>query len=156
MLLVSEKQIKSLALAKAREVASRIRNSIVIGADTVIIHRRQTIGKPRTRKEARKILNRLNGSTHRVVTGIAVVDAATRREEAACVTTLVKMKRLSSQNVKAYVATGEPLGKAGAYAVQGKGAILIERINGCYYNVVGLPLPKLADMLKKFHISPIQ
>ena len=156
MLLASEKQIKSLALAKARDVASRIRNSIVIGADTVIIHRRQTIGKPRTRKEARKILNRLSGSTHRVVTGIAIVDAATRRGEAACVTTSVKMKRLSSQDIEAYVATGEPLGKAGAYAVQGKGAILIERINGCYYNVVGLPLPKLADMLKKFHISPIQ
>lgn len=156
MFLASEKQIKNLALAKARCVASRIKNGIVIGADTVIIHRRKVIGKPRNRKEARKILNRLSGSTHRIVTGIAVVDAATRKEATACVKTSVKMKRLSSQNIEAYLATGEPLGKAGAYAVQGKGAILIERINGCYYNVVGLPLPKLADMLKKFHIPPIQ
>jgi len=156
MFLVSEKQIKSLALAKARDVASRIKNGIVIGADIVIVHRRKVIGKPRNRKEARKILNRLNGSTHRVVTGIAIVDAATRKEATACVKTSVKMKRLSSQEIEAYVATDEPLGKAGAYAVQGKGAILIERVNGCYYNVVGLPLPKLADMLKKFHISPIQ
>ncbi len=79
-----------------------------------------------------------------------------QEEEAACVTTSVKMKRLSSKEIEAYVATGEPLGKAGAYAVQGKGAILIERVNGCYYNVVGLPLPKLADMLKNFHASLIQ
>ena len=156
MFLASEKQIKSLALAKAREVASRIKNGIVIGADTVIIHRRKVIGKPRNRKEARKILNRLNGSTHRVVIGIAIVDAAARKEATACVKTSVKMKRLSSQEIEAYVATDEPLGKAGAYAVQGKGAILIERVNGCYYNVVGLPLPKLADMLKNFHVSLIQ
>jgi len=153
--LASEKQIKSLALAKAREVASSIKNGIVIGADTVIIHRTKVIGKPQNRNEAKKILTRLNGSTHSVVTGIAVVDTATRKEATACVKTSVKMKRLGSEDIEAYVATGEPLGRAGAYAVQGKGAIFIERINGCYHNVVGLPLPKLADMLKKFGISLI-
>jgi septum formation protein len=152
----SEEQIKNLALTKARDVASRIKNSIVIGADTVIIHRRKMIGKPRNSTEARKILKRLNGSVHCVVTGIAVVDATTGKEATACVKTSVEMKRMSEHEIEAYVATGEPLGKAGAYGVQGKGAIFIKRINGCYYNVVGLPLPKLADMLRKFQISLIQ
>lgn len=151
-----ETQIQGLALMKARHVAGKVKCGLVIGADTIIVHRRAIIGKPRNRKEAKKILNRLNGSIHSVVTGIAIVDAATRKEAAASVKTSVKLKRMSDQEIESYLATGEPLGKAGAYAVQGKGAIFIERINGCYYNVVGLPLPKLADMLKKFHISLIQ
>ena len=152
--LASEMQIRNLALAKARDVASRMKSGIVIGADTVIIHGRKIIGKPRNRGEARRILSLLNGSTHRIVTGIAVVDAATRKEVTATVKTLVKMKRMSNREIESYVATGEPLGKAGAYAVQGKGAIFIERIDGCYYNVVGLPLPRLADLLKRFE-SPL-
>lgn len=151
-----ETQIQDLALMKARNVAGKVKRGLVIGADTIIVHRRTIIGKPRNRKEAKKILNRLNGSIHSVVTGIAIVDATTRKEATASVKTSVKMKRMSNQEIESYLTTGEPLGKAGAYAVQGKGAIFIERINGCYYNVVGLPLPKLADMLKKFHISLIQ
>jgi len=153
---IKETQIQDLALMKARHVAGKVKRGLVIGADTIIVHRRTIIGKPRNRKEARKILNRLNGSIHSVVTGIAIVNAATRKEAATSVKTSVKLKRMSDQEIESYLATGEPLGKAGAYAVQGKGAIFIERINGCYYNVVGLPLPKLADMLKKFHISLIQ
>ncbi len=78
------------------------------------------------------------------------------REAVGCVRTSVKMKRLTEKEIDAYVASREPLGRSGAYAVQGKGALLIERINGCYYNIVGLPLPKLADMLKKFHVSLIE
>jgi septum formation protein len=151
-----ETQIQDHALMKARHVAGKVKRGLVIGADTVIVHRRAIIGKPRNRKEARKVLNRLNGSIHSVVTGIAIVDATTRKEAIASVKTSVKMKKMSNQEIESYLTTGEPLGKAGAYAVQGKGAIFIERINGCYYNVVGLPLPKLADMLKKFHISLIQ
>ena len=151
-----ETQIQDLALTKARHVAGKVKRGLVIGADTIIVHRRKIIGKPRNRKEARKILNRLNGSTHSVVTGIAIVDAATRKEATSSVKTSVKIKRMSDQEIESYVTTGEPLGKAGAYAVQGKGAIFIEKINGCYYNVVGLPLPKLAEMLEKFHVSLIQ
>jgi septum formation protein len=151
-----ETQIQDLALMKARHIASKIKRGLVIGADTIVVHRRRIVGKPRNCIEAKKILKRLNGGTHSVLTGIAVVDAETGREAVGCVRTSVKMKRLTEKEIDAYVASREPLGKAGAYAVQGKGALLIERINGCYYNIVGLPLPKLADMLKKFHVSLIQ
>jgi len=151
-----EERVQLLALEKAKHVASRIRHGLVIGADTVVAHKEKVIGKPRNLTEARKILKELSGSTHDVITGIAIVDAETSRNSVDYVKTSVKMRRLTKKEIEAYLATGEPLGRAGAYAVQGKGATLIERIEGCYYNVVGLPLPRLADMLKKFGTTLIQ
>jgi len=151
-----EERVQLLALEKAKHVASRIRHGLVIGADTVVAHKEKAIGKPRNLTEARKILKELSGSTHDVITGIAIVDAETSRNSVDYVKTSVKMRRLTKKEIEAYLATGEPLGRAGAYAVQGKGATLIERIEGCYYNVVGLPLPRLADMLKKFGTTLIQ
>lgn len=150
-----EKRTRQLALEKARHAASRIKRGLVVGADTVIVHKGKTIGKPRNRVEAKEILSDLSGDVHDVVTGVAVVEAETGRAVVEHVRTSVKMRRLTKEEIKHYVATGEPLGKAGAYAVQGIGAIFIERIEGCYYNVVGLPLPKLADMLKRFNVSVI-
>jgi len=148
-----KEQVQTLAAEKARHVASRTKHGLVIGADTIIVRKGKVIGKPRTRSEAVKILKELSGTTHSVFTGLAVVDAATGRSSVDYVKTSVKMKKLTQKEIEAYVSTGESFGKAGAYAAQGKGAILIERVDGCYCNVVGLPLPKLGDMLKKFNVS---
>jgi septum formation protein len=94
------------------------------------------------------MLTMLSGRAHHVITGLAVVDAASGRVKAAAAKTQVWFRPLSEQEIAAYVATGEPLDKAGAYGIQEKGALLIERIDGCYFNVVGLPLSLLSEMLR--------
>lgn len=140
------------ALAKARDVASTLESGLVIGADTVVVLDGQVFGKPRDREHAAWMLGRLSGRRHEVTTGVAVVDAATGRAEVAATTTRVWMRQLSKPVIDAYIATGEPMDKAGAYAIQGLGATLVPRIEGCYFNVVGLPLSLLADLLARFGI----
>ena len=140
---------EALALEKARLVASGRKRGIVIGADTVVVLDGQILGKPAGTEEAKEMLSRLSGREHRVITGVAVVDASTGRSRSDRVTTSVRFARLSEVEIKRYVATGEPLDKAGAYGIQGYGALLIERIDGCYFNVVGLPLRRLAELLRE-------
>lgn len=140
------------ALAKARDVASTLESGLVIGADTVVVLDGQVFGKPRDRDHAAWMLARLSGRRHEVTTGVAVVDAASGRTEVADTTTRVWMRELSPAEIDAYIATGEPMDKAGAYAIQGLGATLVPRIEGCYFNVVGLPLSLLADLLARFGI----
>ena len=148
--------VEQAALAKAEEVAARIRNGLVLGADTVVVIGRRVLGKPASAAQARRMLERLSGATHQVYTGLALVRVkggkVTRRRTAHEVTA-VTMCHLTPEDVAAYVATGEPLDKAGAYGIQGRGAVLIERIEGCYYNVVGLPLARLARMLEELGVS---
>ncbi|HEY8394833.1 MAG TPA: Maf family protein [Thermaerobacter sp.] len=140
------------ALAKARDVAATLTSGLVIGADTVVVLDGQVFGKPRDREHAAWMLARLSGRRHEVVTGVAVVDAASGRAEVASTITHVWMRPLSQREIDAYIATGEPMDKAGAYAIQGLGATLVPRIEGCYFNVVGLPLSLLADLLARFGI----
>jgi septum formation protein len=99
------------------------------------------------------MLLRLGGRTHQVITGVAVVEAETGRAEVEAAVTAVRMRAVAAVEVAAYAATGEPLDKAGAYAIQGRGALLVERIEGDYSNVVGLPLPTLARLLRRFHLD---
>lgn len=139
-----------LALEKARAVACRHRAGLVVGADTVVVLDGSILGKPAGNEEAAGMLRRLSGREHQVTTGIAVVDAATGEDRSASVTTLVRFAHLSEELIARYVATGEPLDKAGAYGIQGRGALLVEGIVGCYYNVVGLPLRRLAELLGEF------
>lgn len=139
-----------LARAKAAEVAARCPESVVIGADTIVILGRRVLGKPRDTDDAAAMLRLLSGRIHRVITGVAVIDT---RERPASVlegaeSTRVEFRRLERAEIKAYVATGEPMDKAGAYAIQGRGAILIRGIRGDYANVVGLPVTRLAGMLR--------
>jgi septum formation protein len=141
---------KRLALEKARSVAAGRVQGLVIGADTVVVVDGRILGKPSGPEEARSMLRLLSGREHQVTTGIAVVDVATGRSRSEAVTTAVKFAPLSDLVIDRYVATGEPLDKAGAYAIQGFGALLIEGISGCFYNVVGLPLRRLAEMLGEF------
>ncbi|MCL6451475.1 MAG: Maf family protein [Acetobacteraceae bacterium] len=138
---------------KARDTAARLGEGLVVGADTVVAVGAEVLGKPSGPAEAEAMLRKLSGRHHRVITGVAVVDAATGRSLVECEETLVWFRPLDPAQIKAYVGSGEPLGKAGAYAIQGRGGALVERVSGCYTNVVGLPLTRLASMLRRFGVG---
>ena len=141
-----------LAMAKAEDVAGR-EDGLVIGADTIVIIDGDVLGKPRDRQEAAAMLGRLAGRTHTVITGLAVKDTEGGRLVVTHESTQVTMRTLTPEEVNGYVATGEPMDKAGAYAVQGIGSLLVERIEGCYFNVVGLPVTRLGRVLESFGIN---
>lgn len=144
--------VERLALAKARRVAGRLRRpQVVLAADTTVVLDGQLIQKPRDAAEARHMLSRLAGRTHEVYTGIALVGPGVER--VAHERTLVTMAPADPGRIERYVRTGEPLDKAGAYAVQGYGSVLVERIEGCYFNVVGLPLPLLDRLLAELGVD---
>jgi septum formation protein len=148
--------VEQAARTKAEEVAARVGDGVVLGADTVVVVGSQVLGKPDSAAQARDMLRRLSGVTHRVYTGLALVQVEggrVARSRNAHEVTSVTMRRLDEHEIEGYVATGEPLDKAGAYGIQGRGAVLVERIEGCYFNVVGLPLARLAAMLKEFGVG---
>ena len=153
-----EDQAVGNAVAKARKIAEQMEEGIVLGADTVVVFEGRVLRKPRDASEAKDMLRTLRGKVHRVLTGMAVVDAVLGRLETDLVETLVRMRPLSDEEIAAYVATGEPFGKAGGYAIQGVGGLLVEEVRGCFYNVVGLPLSRLDSLLKRFgvHILSLQ
>jgi septum formation protein len=135
-----------LAREKAEDVFARRPSAIVLGADTVVVCDGEVMGKPADAADAARMLSLLSGRTHHVVTGVAVVWGA-RAAEVAAEVTQVTMRTLAPEEIAAYVATGEPMDKAGAYAIQGYAARWIPRISGCYFNVVGLPLALVASLL---------
>ncbi|NMD43489.1 MAG: septum formation protein Maf [Firmicutes bacterium] len=143
-----------LALEKARLAAAAVEQGIVLGADTIVLHRGEILGKPRDRDEACRMLERLSGEEHLVITGIALVDVRTACCECGFAETRVWMRVLEPEMIEAYVATGEPMDKAGAYGIQGKAALFVERIEGSYFNVVGLPLYQLSLLLSRMGIKP--
>ena len=149
---------RRLARAKARAVIAKLESqpleAIVIGADTIVEVNGKLLGKPQSHAAARQMLRKLGGKTHRVVTSIAAIRLPDRVEKLATESTRVRFAKLSADEIAAYVATGEPLDKAGAYAVQGVGGRFIERIDGCYFNVVGLPLARLYRMLTHLGWQP--
>ena len=125
----------------------------ILGADTVVVLDGTPLGKPRDADEARRMLRALRGRWHEVVTGLALF-VPERGTATDFVVTRVKMRNYGDDEIEAYVRTGEPLDKAGAYGIQGLGGLLVEEIHGCYYNVVGLPLSRLAEMMRAFGLSP--
>ena len=141
-----EQYVQKCALAKAIMTRQQVNPAdIVIGADTVVVLDGIIYGKPSDAADARRMLGKLAGRTHSVLSGLAVVSANGQVTRA--VETKVTLSELSSQQIERYVASGEPMDKAGAYAIQGLGAMFVERIDGCYYNVVGLPLQALTQIL---------
>jgi len=130
-----------LALRKARAVARRTGQGIVLAADTLVVVDGLALGKPSDAEDARAMLRRLSGRRHHVITGVAVIDAAGLRERSGAVVSQVFMRELGAAEIEAYVASGEPDDKAGAYAIQGLGGRLVAALLGSYTNVVGLPLP---------------
>jgi nucleoside triphosphate pyrophosphatase len=146
----TEATVAALALAKARAVAARVGRGIVLGADTVVVVDGDALGKPADAEQACAMLRRLRGRVHDVITGVAVVDAGSGRSETTAVVTRVLMAAVSDAELEAYVAGGEPLDKAGGYAIQGDGAALVAGYIGSYSNVIGLPLAETAALLAAF------
>lgn len=140
--------VRALALDKAKRVAARRPGALVVGADTVVVARGVRLGKPSGAAEAAAMLRRLQGRTHEVWTGVAVVRDGEQRTAAEC--TRVSFVRLADAEIEAYVASGEPLDKAGAYGIQGLGGQFVRRVEGDYANVVGLPLARLRAVLAEF------
>jgi septum formation protein len=125
--------------------------TIVLGADTTVCVDRQILGKPESPDDAARMLRLLSGRTHRVITGVALVSAG--QTQVAAEVTAVQFVSLSGAEIAAYIATGEPMDKAGAYAIQGRAARWIPRIEGCYFNVVGLPVALVATLLHSLPVS---
>nr|WP_211184452.1 Maf family protein [Paenibacillus lemnae] len=143
--------VETLALRKAEAVRDELghntKGSVIVGSDTVVVLDGDILGKPRNKQEAVTMLNRLQGQKHQVYTGVACIDTESGTSDIRHRVTSVWMKPLNKDEIQHYVATGEPMDKAGAYGIQGLGAVMVEGIEGDYFNVVGLPLSLLADML---------
>ncbi|WP_066632605.1 Maf family protein [Desulfolucanica intricata] len=144
--------VEYLAERKAQAVAIECSRGIIIGADTIVVKDNRILGKPDSPAQAVEMLNFLSNSIHEVLTGVAVIDAATGQKSIFSERTEVTFKDLSKEDIEGYVRTGEPLDKAGAYAIQGLGSVLVKGIKGCYFNVVGLPVSGLAEVLKNFNV----
>ncbi|MFA5830515.1 MAG: Maf family protein [Candidatus Paceibacterota bacterium] len=140
---------KYLSQGKAESVAERYPGAIIISADTFVVYEGKIIGKPHTPEKAKEILHMLSGVSHSVITGFTVMEAGGKRISCA-EETKVFFKNLTDETINAYIATGEPLDKAGAYAAQELGGALVERIEGDIENVVGLPTKKVLAVLKEF------
>ena len=141
-----------ISLEKARSVAGKYPDAVIIGADTFGVLNGRIIGKPGTAEEAVAMLKSISGKGHLVITGYSIIDTACGKIVSGTVETKVYIKELTPEEIDAYVKTGEPLDKAGAYAIQGLGALFVEKIEGDYFNVVGLPVYALMDALKEFGI----
>ncbi len=139
---------QKLALLKATAVTQHFDDAIIIGADTLVSLDGKLLGKPTDDAEAFEMLTHLSGTCHEVVTGVALVDAGTGREIVWSEATQVYFRELQSTEIDAYIASGETSDKAGAYGIQGRGAAFVRRIDGCYFNVVGLPLASLVEHFK--------
>jgi len=143
--------VRRLALEKATDVAGRVRRGIVVGADTIVVLRGRVLGKPGDERQARRMLGQLSGRTHTVYTGVALVDARTDRRMTFYERTRVTFRRISQQEIRDYVRSGSPLDKAGAYGIQDDfGAVFVEKVSGCFYNVVGFPLSRFYVELPRF------
>ena len=142
-----EENARNIARAKAESIAPSFPNSWVIGADTLVAMDDEIFGKPDDEKDAERILKRLSGREHIVVTGICVVGPQKSLDK--CVVSKIKIKPLTIQEIKDYIATGEPMDKAGAYAIQGKGSFMVRSFSGSKTNIIGLPIDELKVLLKK-------
>lgn len=135
------------ARSKAEEVSSRVEEGIIIGADTVVVLHGELLGKPESAEEAFCMLKKLSGGVHEVTTGLAVINKKKESTKTAYSTTRVWFRTLRDDEITSYIQTGEPMDKAGAYGIQGRAALFVNKIEGCYFNVVGLPLAELGRIL---------
>lgn len=149
--------VQELALLKAGDIAKktgRDKSKIIISADTVVYAGGKICGKPKDEEDAKKMLSDLSAKAHSVFTGVCVMRPSDGFSVCSAVETKVYFKPLSKERIESYVKTGEPMDKAGAYGIQGKGAMLVDKIDGDYFNVVGLPIARLSEiLLKEFDID---
>jgi len=146
--LVPNEQAARLAGLKAFHAATGLENGVVIGADTIVVLDEHVMGKPRDRDDAKRMLTMLSGRPHRVITGISLVDSKTGLTVTHAESTNVVFKALSEREITKYIDTPEPYDKAGAYAIQGMASLFVERIEGCYFNVVGFPVVAFGNLMK--------
>ncbi len=148
--------VTRLAREKAQSVFDQLNRDVpkdpllVLGADTIVVINEEVLGKPQDAADATRMLQLLSGHTHQVITGVCLI--SNDKTEVAAETTAVTMREISEEEIAAYIATGEPMDKAGAYAIQGYAARWIPRIEGCYFNVVGLPLARVATMVEGMNL----
>jgi len=142
-----------LSLGKTKDVAQRHKDSIIISADTIIAVDNEVFGKPKTPEKAKYMLQKLSGRAHSVITGFTIINTEINKQISKSVETKVYFKNISEEEMDAYIATGEPLDKGGGYAIQGMAALFVEKIEGDYFNIVGLPIIALTDELKNFGIK---
>ncbi|SCW46245.1 septum formation protein [Paenibacillus tianmuensis] len=147
--------VEELSLRKAKASTARVTDSqsIVIGSDTIVVYSQQVLGKPKDQEDAFRMLKLIEGKTHQVYTGITCIDVGESRIITRSKVTDVRMKALSDEQIRAYIATGEPMDKAGAYAIQGIGSTIIESINGDHFNVVGMSLSLLSELLEELDVK---
>ncbi|MFW6022161.1 MAG: Maf family protein [Halanaerobiaceae bacterium] len=145
--------VQELSKAKVEKVADLVEDTLVIGSDTIVLLGRDILGKPANQSDAVKMLSKIQNRKHTVITGIAVFDTLSGKIVIDYDKTDVYMRVMSRDEIENYVATGEPMDKAGSYGIQGLGGIFVEKINGSFYTVMGLPIHKLVSMLKEFNIS---
>lgn len=142
-----------LACGKAQEVARRIEDSLVIGADTAVVYNENVIGKPKNESEAKKTLQNLSGGTHSVLSGVSIVDSSNGRHTEFFAQTQVTFRTLTEYEIDSYIVREDVLSLAGSFAVQKLGALFIKKIEGDYTNVVGLPVALLYTHMKEFGVD---
>ncbi|MFR4161720.1 MAG: Maf family protein [Paraclostridium sordellii] len=143
-----------LAFEKCMDIAINNQESLVIGADTIVVLDNEILGKPKNEDEAFDMLSKLSNREHQVITGMSIVNIENNKKIVDYTISNVKFKNLTDQDIRDYISTGECLDKAGSYGIQGYGALLVKEIQGDYFNIVGLPISKLSDILKaNFNIN---
>lgn len=145
-----------LSKQKAESVAENNPDAVVIGADTFVVLGDKVLGKPHIKEKAKEMLSILSGKQHSVITGFTVIKKSANKSISKAVETKVYFKNLTNEKIEDYVNTGEPLDKAGAYAIQGIGKKLVEKIEGDYSNIVGLPIDDVMETLKEFNIEYVK
>lgn len=152
-----EEKIKDIAYKKAYETAKDFPEKYVLGADTVVVYNNQIMGKPKNKEEAYEMLNKLSGKWHEVITAYSFINIKSEFILNDYDITKVKFKNISKENIDWYISTNDPMDKAGAYGIQGKGTFIVEKIEGDFYNVMGFPISKFINTLleKGFTIEEI-
>jgi septum formation protein len=140
--------VQRLSILKARSVRDRYDAGYILGADTIVVLDGRILGKPGDEAEARRMLRSLAGRSHEVYTGLGLLDAATGKATQGYERTVVTIRKMQDWEIAAYIATGEPMDKAGSYGIQGYGAGIVEKVDGCYFNVVGLPIVRLLRLMR--------
>jgi septum formation protein len=148
--------VKYLSLGKAMAVVEKYLDSIIISADTIVVYKNKVLGKPKTKKQAREFLSLLSGKTHSVITAFSIIDSKTSKKITKAISTKITMKKLIGKEIDWYIKSGEPMDKAGAYAIQGLGSMFIKKISGDYFATVGMPIFDIARELKKFGIDVLK
>ena len=145
--------VETNAEEKAKSVLKKFNKGLIVGSDTVVVYKNRVLGKPKDMNEAFEYIYLLNGKTHSVYTGLSIINCENGKLLSSHEKTLVTFRNLTESEITDYLNMIDPLDKAGAYAIQGQGALVVEKINGCYYNVVGFPVSKLESMLLDFETS---